>query len=233
MADKVCVVVGVGPGNGVAFARRFADDGYKVALVARSADKLAAYADAIEGAKPFACDVSDPAAIQAAFTAIKDTLGPVDVLLYNAGSGSFSTVEETTPEMLEQAWRINTLGLLAASRQVIPDMLARGGGAIVITGATASLRGGAKTTAFASAKAAQRSLAQSMAKTLGPKGIHVSLVIVDGVIDLERTRAMMPDAPDDFFLKPDDIAASVHWVAHQPRSAWTFEYDIRPFGETW
>ena len=72
-----------------------------------------------------------------------------------------------------------------------------------------------------------------MAKHLGPKGIHVSLVIVDGMIDLERTRAMMPDAPDDFFLKPDDIAASVHWVAHQPRSAWTFEYDIRPFGETW
>jgi NAD(P)-dependent dehydrogenase (short-subunit alcohol dehydrogenase family) len=112
-------------------------------------------------------------------------------------------------------------------------MLARGGGAIVVTGATASLRGNVRTAAFASAKAGQRALAQSMARHLGPKGVHVGYVVVDGVVDLASTRARMADKPDDFFLKPAEIAEAVHFLAHQPRSAWTFELDLRPFGERW
>ena len=112
-------------------------------------------------------------------------------------------------------------------------MKERGQGAIVVIGATASLRGGARTTGFASAKAAQRSLAQSMARGLGPAGIHVSYVVIDGVIDLERTRSRMPDRPDNFFLKPDAIAEAVYQLTEQDSSAWSFEVDLRPYAEKW
>ena len=134
---------------------------------------------------------------------------------------------------MEQAWRVNVLGCLTASQSVVPGMIEGGGGAVVVIGATASWRGGARATAFASAKAAQRSLAQSLARHLGPQGVHVGYVIIDGVIDIPRTRARLADKPDEFFLKPSDIAESVYHLARQPRSAWTFELDLRPFGERW
>ena len=119
------------------------------------------------------------------------------------------------------------------SQQAIPAMEAKGAGAIVITGATASRRGMPRTTAFAPAKAAQRSLAEAMAKHLGPQGIHVAIVIIDGVVDLERTRKAMPEKGDDFFIKPDDVAETAWWLTRQPRSAWSFEVEARPFGEKW
>jgi NAD(P)-dependent dehydrogenase (short-subunit alcohol dehydrogenase family) len=160
-------------------------------------------------------------------------MGPVDVLLYNAGSGQWANFEEITAEGLEAGWRVNVLGLMVAGQAVAPDMIRRGGGAIVVTGATASLRGAAGTAAFASATAGQRALAQSMATHLGPKGVHVGHGIVDGVVDLPTTRARMGDKPDEFFLKPDRIAEAVYFLAHQDPSAWTFELDLRPFGERW
>ena len=113
------------------------------------------------------------------------------------------------------------------------DMSTQGRGNIVVIGATASIRGGATSTAFASAKAAQRSLAQSLARRFSPKGIHVSHIIIDGIIDLPRTREKRPDAPDDFYLQPDDIADTVANITQQPRSAWTFEVDLRPYTENW
>jgi NAD(P)-dependent dehydrogenase (short-subunit alcohol dehydrogenase family) len=155
------------------------------------------------------------------------------VLLHNAGSGLFGAFEDVTPESFEASWRTNALGLLLLGKQVVPDMLRAGGGVIVVTGATAALRGGAGFAAFAPAKAAQRSLAQSMARSLGPKGIHVAYVVVDGVIDIPRTRALLKDRPDSFFLRPDAIAESVLHLVRQDRSAWTFELDLRPFGEKW
>jgi NAD(P)-dependent dehydrogenase (short-subunit alcohol dehydrogenase family) len=112
-------------------------------------------------------------------------------------------------------------------------MRAAGRGNILIVSATAARRGKARTAAFAPAKAAQRSLAEAMAKQLWPAGIHVALVIIDGIVDLPATRKMMPDKPDDFFVKPDDIAATLHWLSSQPRSAWSFEVEARPFGELW
>jgi len=112
-------------------------------------------------------------------------------------------------------------------------MKAAGAGAIIFIGATASLRGGAQTAAFAPAKAAQRTLAESMARSLWPEGIHVALIVIDAVVDLPRTRERMPDKPDDFFIEPDDVAATAVWLAKQPRSAWTFETIVRPFGEKW
>ncbi len=233
MAEPVCAVVGVGPGIGLALARRFTQGGYRVAMLARSAEKLAAYEAELPGSKAVTADAGVPDSIAAALAQVSDEMGPVAVLCYNAGSGIWSLPEETTPAALEAAWRVNTLGLLVAAQTVAPAMLAAGQGAIMVTAATASLRGRPQTTAFAAAKAAQRSLAESLARHWGPRGIHVSLFVVDGVVDLPHTRAMLPDKPRDFFLQPADIAETIFFIAHQPRSAWTFQVDLRPFGETW
>jgi NAD(P)-dependent dehydrogenase (short-subunit alcohol dehydrogenase family) len=164
MSDKVCVVVGAGPGSGRAFAQRFASDGYRVALIGRSRDKLEAVAAEVPGAQVVPADAGDPASLTEAFRIIRDDVGPVDVLLYNAGSGQWGTFQEITPEGLEAGWRVNVLGLMVAGHAVADHMIARGTGAIMVTGATASLRGNVATAAFASAKAGQRALAQSMAK---------------------------------------------------------------------
>ena len=231
--SKVCVVAGVGPGNGTSCCRRFAAEGYSIAMLARNSEYLNSLAAEVDNSVAITCDVRDPKAVVSAFDQISNELGEVDVLIYNAGSGEWNNVEQTTIEGMESSWQTNTLGLLVAGQQVIPAMKTKETGAIVVIGATASLRGGANSTAFASAKSAQRSLAQSMARRLGPMGIHVSYVIIDGIIDLERTRAARPDIPDDYYLQPDDIAQSVFELTGQHRSAWTFELDLRPFGEKW
>ncbi|GIX18049.1 MAG: short-chain dehydrogenase [Rhodothalassiaceae bacterium] len=233
MADPVCAVVGVGPGIGIALARRFAAGGYRVAMIARTQEKLKAYEAELASARGFAADAGDPDALKAALARIAREMGPVSVLCYNAGGGTWSPPEETTPAEMEAAWRVNALGLLAAAQAVAPAMLEAGRGAIMVTGATASLRGRPRTTAFAAAKAAQRSLAESLARHWGPRGIHVALFVIDGVVDLPRTRERLPDKPDEFFLKPAEIAETVFFVAHQPRSAWSFLVDLRPFGENW
>lgn len=233
MSKPVCVVVGIGPGNGSSLARRFSREGYAVALLSRSTELSEELAAELGDARAYECDVTDAEQVGGAFAAVRRDLGEIEALIYNAGAGSFGTVEDIDAAQLESAWRVNCAGLYATASQVIEPMKRAGRGAIVVIGATASLRGGAGFAAFAAAKAAQRSLAQSMARHLGPAGIHVSLVIVDGVIDLPRTRAQMPDKPDEYFLDPDDIAETACFLAHQPRSAWTFELDVRPFGESW
>jgi NADP-dependent 3-hydroxy acid dehydrogenase YdfG len=177
--------------------------------------------------------VRDPKAVAAAFAQVRSALGEPEVLVYNAGSGKFGNIDAVSVDDLESAWRTNALGCFLAVREVLPGMRRRKRGSIVIIGATASIKGGANFVAFASAKAALRSLAQSLARQLGPENIHVSHVVIDGVIDLARTRAAMPDKADDFFLKPDDIAASVLQLTRQPKSAWTFELDVRPSSEKW
>ncbi len=233
MASRVCVITGVGPGNGAAFSKRFASAGYQVAMLARSEDRLKDLEKVIPGTRGYATDVADAGQVGEAFARIRKELGPVDVLLHNAGSGLFGDFLQTPPEMFEESWRVNSLALLLCGQEAVRDMQKAGSGAIIVTGATDSLRGGASFAAFASAKAAQRSLAQSMARQLAPQGIHVAYVIVDGVIDIPRTREFFPDRPDEFFLKPDAIAETVHHLVEQDRSAWTFEVDVRPFGEKW
>lgn len=229
----VCAIVGAGSGNGLAFARRFAKAGYRLALMARDEARLKLLAQEAGGALAVPCDARDPAAVEQAFAQIERTLAPVDVLIYNAGAGKFGSVDEIAASDFESAWRVNALGCLAAVKSVLPGMRKKKSGQIVVIGATAGKRGGANFAAFAPAKFAQRGLAESLARKLGPEGIHVSYVVIDGVIDLSRTRKLMPDKPDEFFLKPEDIAESVYYVTTQPRSAWTFEYDVRPFGERW
>ena len=233
MSKPVCVVVGVGPGNGAALARRFHAAGYAVALLARSTNLTTDLARELEGARAYACDVGDEASVVSTFGAIAREVGAVEVLLYNAGSGVWGTVEEVAAKDFEQAWRVNALGAFLAGKQVIAGMKQAGAGSIVFIGATASRRGNVKTAAFAPAKAAQRSLAESMARHLWPAGVHVALMILDGVVDLPRTRQMMPGKPDTFFIKPDDVAEAALHLVRQPRSTWTFELDVRPFGETW
>ena len=233
MARPVCVVIGVGEGNGAAFARAFAREGMSLALLARGTEFPQALADEIGDARAYSCDVTDSESIAETFNAIRTDLGDPSVLIYNAGSGVRGDAESISLEAFENAWRVNALGALAASREVIPAMKAAGEGAIMFIGATASLRGGPQTAGFASAKGAQRILAESMSRSLWPQGIHVALIVIDAVVDLPRTRGRMPDKPDDFFIKPDDVAATALWLAKQPRSAWTFEATVRPFGEKW
>jgi NAD(P)-dependent dehydrogenase (short-subunit alcohol dehydrogenase family) len=230
---QVAVVVGVGPGNGAALSRRFAKAGYSVAMLARNRAALTALESEIGGARGFECDVTSPDSVERAFVAVKTELGEVDVLLYNAGSGVFADVENISLNQFEDAWRVNSYGALACAKQVIPAMKAARRGAIVFIGATASRRGGPNSAAFAPAKAAQRSLAESMARSLWPQGIHVSLIVVDGVVDLARTRKAMPDKPEAFFIKPAGVAETAFQLAHQDPSAWGFEVEARPFNEKW
>jgi NAD(P)-dependent dehydrogenase (short-subunit alcohol dehydrogenase family) len=233
MTQPVCVIVGAGPGNGAAFARRFARAGHRVALLARDPAGLAHLTAELPGARGYACDAMQPAEVEDAFTRIRTDLGPVGVLIYNASTRDFGNLDHTDPATFERAWRVNALGCLLAARQVVADMRRAGAGSIVVIGATASLKGAAGFVAFGSAKAAQRSLAQSLARQLGPEGIHVAHVVIDAVVDMPASRAMLPDRPDDFFAQPADIADSVYFLTQQPRSAWTFELDLRPFAETW
>jgi len=233
MVKPVCVVAGIGPGNGAAFARRFAADGHAVALLARKLDTSRELAAALPDARAWACDVGDPGAVQRVFDEIRRDMGDPEVVIYNAGSGVFGGFDDVSAADFEASWRSNALGGFLVAKQVVPAMQRAGRGNFVFIGATASRRGAARTAAFAPAKAAQRSLAEAMAKALGPEGIHVSLIVIDGVVDLPRTRQRLPDKPDMFFVQPDDVAATAAFLVQQPRSAWTFELEARPFGETW
>ena len=231
--SKLCVITGVGAGNGASFSRRFTREGYRVVMLARNLAYLETLAKEIPGSVAMECDVRDPDAIRDVFARIHEEIGTVDTLIYNAGAGEWASIMDTSLEGMQSSWATNTLGLVACAQQVIPSMTDNGEGNIMVIGATASLRGGAQSTAFASAKAAQRSVAQSMARDLGPKGIHVGYLIIDGIIDIERTRERFPDRADDFFMQPDAIADSVYALTQQDRSAWAFEIDLRPYGEKW
>ena len=235
MTNKVCMVTGVGEGNGRSISERFAKQGYRVAMLARSKDRLEHYEQEIAGSKGFVCDVTDVESMKATVEKIRRELGPIDVFVHNAGSGMFGEFQSVTVEQMEDAWRTNTLGLFVLGQAVTEDMLNSGGGNIVVIGATSALRGGAAFAAFAAAKSAQRSLAQSMARSLGPKGIHVSYIVIDGMIDIPRVREMdfAKEMADDAFLKADEIAESVYFLTQQPKSTWTFELDIRSYRESW
>jgi len=229
----VAVIAGAGPGNGAALARRFTEVGYAIALLSRHHAALEPNSNDLPGARSFECDVTDPTSVGQAFASIRAELGAVDILLYNAGSGVFADVETITFEQFEQAWRVNAYGALLCSRQVIPGMKEKGAGSIIFVGATASRRGGIQTAAFAPAKAAQRSLAESMARKLWPAGIHVALIVIDGVVDLPKTRAAMPDRPSETFVDPAGVAEIAYQLSRQQRRAWSFEVEARPYTEKW
>ncbi|MYE25318.1 MAG: SDR family NAD(P)-dependent oxidoreductase [Gammaproteobacteria bacterium] len=229
---RIALVTGVGPGTGSAIVRRFAGD-YQVAMLARNAERLAAVEQNVPNTRAYPCDVSDADALAATVERVREELGLPDVVVHNAVGGAFGDFLSIDADVLERNFAVNVMALLHLGRLVAPGMVERGSGAIVCTGNTAAYRGKDFFAGFAPTKAAQRILAESMARSLGPKGVHVGYVAIDAVIDLEWTRRRNPDAPDDYYCKPDDIAAEVWHLAHQPKSAWTFDVMIRPFGETW
>jgi len=233
MDSRVCVVTGVGPGTGSALARRFAADGYRVALLARDAARLEKLAGELDGAAPFPVDVADLDALRGTIARVRAELGAPSVLLHNAVAGGFGTFDTVKPEALEHRFRVNVTSLLVLAQELAPAMIEAGWGAIAVTGNTSAWRGKPAFAGFAPTKAAQRILAESLARTLGPKGVHVAYVVTDAVIDVPWARKAMPDQADDFFIQPSGIADAVHHVVHQERSAWTFELDLRPFKESW
>lgn len=231
--SPVCAVVGVGPGNGAAFVRRFANEGYRVAMIARSHEFITKMQGEVPAARAYPCDIGQEAGVTRCFTEIERDMGPVDTLIYNAGKGVWGSAEDVAPDAFEAAWRTNAFGAYLAARTVLPSMRSRGKGNIILIGATASRRGGARAAAFASAKAAQRILAESLARSCGPAGIHVALIVVDGIVDEPFMRQRFKDKPDAFFVKPEDVADTGVMLTRQRQSAWSFEVEARPFGETW
>ena len=231
MGRPLAFVTGVGPGTGSAIVRRLSAGGYDVAMLARKQERLAALsADA--SAQAYPCDVTEEAQLDAPWRSAAQ-MGAPSVLVHNAVGGAWGSFLEIDPKILNANFQVNTMALLHLARRLAPAMVQAGKGAIVVTGNTSALRGRANFAGFAPTKAAQRILAEAMARDLGPKGVHVAYVVIDAVIDLAWTRKRYPDAPDSFFIKPDAIADEVWHVIHQDRSAWSFNVEIRPFGEKW
>jgi len=213
--------------------RRFARGGYAVAMLARSRERLTALQQEIPNTRSYPCDVTDEAQLDAAIEAIRAGLGAPTVLIHNAVGGAFGNFMQIEPEVLNRNFQVNTMALLYLARRLAPAMVEAGEGAIIASGNTSALRGKSNFAGFAPTKAAQRILAESIARELGPKGVHVAYVLIDAVIDLEWTRKRWRDAPDAFFIKPAAIADEIWHVVHQERSAWSFNVEIRPFAETW
>jgi short-subunit dehydrogenase len=232
VSQPVCLVSGVGPGTGSALVRRFAET-YRVAMLARSGDRLEELAKEVPGSRAFPCDVSDPEALCKTLDSVRGTLGRPSVLIHNAVGGVFGDILTIEPWHLELNFRINVMALLHLVQDLAPDMVEAGSGAILATGNTSAYRGVAQYAGFAPTKAAQRILLESAARLLGPKGVHVAYLAIDAVIDVPWARKAFADKPDEFFCKPAEIADECYRVAHQARSAWSFDVVIRPFGEKW
>jgi NADP-dependent 3-hydroxy acid dehydrogenase YdfG len=229
----VCVISGVGPGTGSALVRRFAAGGYRVAMLARNADRLADLATQVPSAKAYVCDVSDKLQVDTTMTLVEREMGPASALIHNAVGGAWGTFLEIDPAVLNSNFQVNTMGLLYLARRAAPAMVAAGQGAIIVTGNTSAQRGRANFAGFAPTKAAQRILAEAMARDLGPKGVHVAYIVIDAVIDVPWARERFNNKPDEFFIAPAAIADEAWHVANQPRSAWSFNIEVRPYGETW
>ncbi len=229
----LAIVTGVGPGTGSSLARKFAAEGYRVAMLARDAARLGALAQELPDAVAVPVDVSDATALLAALEDLTTRFGPPKVVVHNAVGGAFGDFLAVDPAVLEQNFAINVLALHHLARALVPQMIAAGGGSLIVTGNTSALRGKAHFAGFAPTKAAQRILAEAIAREAGPKGVHVAYLVIDAVIDVPWARERFKDAPDDFFIAPDDIAAEVFHLAGQPKSAWSFLSEIRPFRETW
>jgi short-subunit dehydrogenase len=202
-------------------------------MLARKQARLDALAAEIPNAVAFPCDVADQASLQETLTHIVLRFGTPSVVIHNAVGGSFGTFRDTDPKVLEYNFQVNVMALLYLARQLTPKMVEAGGGSLIVTGNTSALRGKANFAGFAPTKAAQRILAESMARDLGPQGVHVAYLMIDAVIDVPWTRSRFKDAPDDFFIKPAAIADEAWHLAHQDRSAWSFLAEIRPYREPW
>jgi NAD(P)-dependent dehydrogenase (short-subunit alcohol dehydrogenase family) len=230
--ERVAIIAGVGQGLGAALVRKLAKEGCRVGMFARSPEligKLAAELRPHALAVP--ADVSDEKQVAAGFRKVRRQFGPVEILIAHASGSLGEGLMKTTPDQFERSWRIAVLGAFLCAREAVPDMLKRGAGAIIFTGATSSVRGRGSAFAFSSAKFAVRGLAQSLAVELWPKGIHVAHVIIDGVIDTPKVRRTYKPSAKEPLLKPEAIADSYWNLIQQDRSAWSLEVDLRPHTE--
>jgi NAD(P)-dependent dehydrogenase (short-subunit alcohol dehydrogenase family) len=229
---KVAVVLGAGPGLGAAVARRFAREGFAAGLMARREESLSAVQEEIEGeggtTLAVSADATDAGSVASAFKEVREGLGDPEVFVYNAGAFQMGGILELTPELFDNCWKANCAGAFYGAQQVLPAMLERGSGTVIFTGATAALRGSANFAALAVGKFGLRALAQSMARELGPQGIHVAHVVIDGQISNPELRESQPAREEHTTLSPESIAET-YWQLHtqEPR-AWTLEMDLRP-----
>lgn len=234
MTEKpIAVVTGVGPGTGAALVKRFAAGGFRVVGLARSGELINRLAQELPDVHPVTCDVSDESQVREVVADVKHRFGAAEVLIHNAVGGGWGSFREIDPKMLKGNFEVNVMGLLYLARELAPDMIDRGKGAILVTGNTSSIRGKANFAGFAPTKAAQRILAESIAREVGPLGVHVSYILIDAVIDTPRMRARLSDKPDEFFIKPAAIADELFHLYGQDRSAWSFLTELRPFRENW
>ena len=233
MSKKIALITGVGPGTGSSIARRFSDGGYKIAMIARDKERLKSLEDELEDSKGYSCELRNQEYLNSTIDNIIKDFGYPDVFIHNAVRGTRGNFLEFTSEELQSNFDINVIALHRIAQKVAPEMIKKGKGAIIVTGNTSAHRGKANFGGTASTKAAQKILTESFARYLNPKGVHVAYITIDAAIDLEWTRKAWPDKPDDFFIKPDDIASEVWHIVHQSKSAWTFDHWLRPFGENW
>jgi NAD(P)-dependent dehydrogenase (short-subunit alcohol dehydrogenase family) len=240
-APGVALVIGAGDATGGAIARRFAADGYTACVTRRSADKLQPLLESIRAAGGTAHGYGSDARKEEDAVALVDAIerehGPIEVFVFNIGANAPSSILEETGRKYFKIWEMACFSAFVNAREVAKRMVQRGRGTMIFTGATASLRGAANFAAFAGAKHGLRALAQSMARELGPQGIHVAHVVVDGAIDTEFIRSNFPERyalkERDGILNPDHIAENYWFLHRQPRDAWTFEMDLRPWMERW
>lgn len=229
-----CVVIGVGPGTGEALVRRFARGGYAVAMIARKAERLERIAGDVADSHAYPCDVADHDALRATLKRIVADLGVPKVAIYNGAYAVFAPYQDIDIGDFERTFRVNVSSFLVVAQELAPAMVERGDAAMLVTGNTGAWRGKPIFTGFAPAKAGQRILAEALARELGPKGLHVAHITVDALIDIPWVRERMGgDRPDDAYAKPADIADEFFRIAHQPRSTWSFNVELRPYREPW
>jgi NAD(P)-dependent dehydrogenase (short-subunit alcohol dehydrogenase family) len=242
--NRVALLVGAGDAIGAAVARRFARGGYKVCVARREAAKSQGLLDEAKAAgqdiRAFSVDARNEAEVQGLFARVEAEVGPLDICLFNAGSNVNKPMLETTEKLFFKAWELACYAGFLVGREAARHMVPRGRGSILFTGATASIRGGSGFAAFAAAKFGLRAVAQSMARELGPKNIHVVHLLIDAGVDSEaihqRMRARGIDAKDiaaDSLTKTESIAEAYWFTHHQARDGWTHELDLRPFVEKW
>jgi NAD(P)-dependent dehydrogenase (short-subunit alcohol dehydrogenase family) len=232
-ARETAIVFGVGPGLGWALVRRFVAEGMRVGAVARDLAKLNSMVESggRPGVHPYAADVSNDEDVRRVFESVDRDLGEPDVVVFNAGAFQRKDVLDIDPADFERCWRVGCLGGLLVGQAAARRMVKRGHGTIIFTGATAAMRGSAGFANLAVPKFGLRALAQSMARELGPRGVHIGFVIIDGQIESERYGHLIDERGEDSLLAPDAIAELYLQLHRQPRSAWSLEVDVRPWSE--
>ena len=233
--SQTVVITGVGSGLGAALVRKCVKEACQVGMFARSTDYLNQLGAELKGQKGSAIgvptDITDPDQVKKGFQLIREKFGPIDILINHAGNATWGGIQDITPHHFAQAWQVGPYASFLCTQEVVPDMVKKGRGAILFSGATSSVRGRGGAVAFSSAKFGIRGLAESLARELWPRGIHVAHVVIDGAIDTPWAQRGSESEPNEPLLNPDAMAEAYWNLATQNKQAWTLEIDLRPFNE--